>query len=55
MAVSLTPEDLDYALDRLPGVRRYATKLAITALRQAVLRAWEQRTPSPARWLRTAI
>lgn len=47
VAVSLTPEDLDYALGRLPGVRRYATGLAVTALRQAVLRVWEQRHPVP--------
>jgi NifU-like protein involved in Fe-S cluster formation len=47
VAVSLTPEDLDYALGRLPSVRRYATKLAVTALRQAALRIWEQRQPVP--------
>jgi NifU-like protein involved in Fe-S cluster formation len=41
-ALSLTPEDLDCALGRLPELRRYATRMAIIALRQAAFGAWEK-------------
>lgn len=49
VAMSLTPEDLDYALGHLPALRRYTTNLAITALRQAVFQAWKQHQRAPQR------
>lgn len=47
VAISLTPEDLDHALGRLPEARRYTLNLVITALRQAVFMAWERRQRVP--------
>ena len=45
VAMSLTPEDVDYALGGLPELRRYVTTLVINALRQAVFGAWEKQQP----------
>ncbi len=47
VALAFTPEDLDYALGRLPDQRRYATALAITALRKALNAAWTRQQSLP--------